>query len=737
MTTTDELLTLASYWCEGELQTPQCQRLQDLLRSDDQLRSLFVRYLQLHGQLAWDCAGAPLPAAGADEEWDDNPEAWQSAALACCSDPDLALTRPDFSRRRFVRHLRLAAAIAGLSLVLLWSTFTVFRQPAPQIVQQPSSPPAESIQSPPDSTFAHSSPEPAPEMSPGSLAPLRLPAIVDSTAIADDQSQIARVTPAPAPAPAPDHSVPAPTTDSLSTPDDHQMIARINDLLQQAWQDNSVSPSAPADDYEWVRRVYITMTGRIPTEQEVAAFVASPARDKRTELVNLLLTAPESSANLAATWTNLLIGRSNPRSVNQPALLSFLQQEFSQNRPWIEVVSRLIAAEGRSDQQGETNFLLAHLNDQATPATAVTARLFLGQQVHCMQCHDHPLAQQLKQSHFWSLNAFFKNTVSGRLAPDPSNTSPPVLTLHDSSVAATDSDSTTGMTFYENRRGEQKAVLPEFAGLTVPANAPSRRAELARILAAEDGHHVARAMVNRTWATFFGYGFTNPIDDLGPHNPPSNPELLETLTVAFAGSGYDLQRLMRWIALSDAFSLSSLPPDSPDSRIDDPEEGGVPLFSHIYPRPMGPEQVYESVRTAIHSVSGRPLENSVGADHRRQWVEQFVRAHGTDDNSETLLFESNIAQAMLLMNGADLESAIPLAAAQLADSINDPAGVTESLQRIALATLNRHPTEREERAFRSRYRSLVRSLPPQAAIQTTTEDMLWAYLNSSEFSSVH
>jgi hypothetical protein len=135
-----------------------------------------------------------------------------------------------------------------------------------------------------------------------------------------------------------------------------------------------------------------------------------------------------------------------------------------------------------------------------------------------------------------------------------------VLTLFDSSVASVDADSTRGMTFYENRRGEQKAVLPEFAGLSVPVDAPSRRAELARILAAEDGHHVARAMVNRTWAMFFGYGFTNPIDDLGPHNPPSNPELLETLTVAFAGSGYDLQRLMRWIALSDAFSLSSLPP---------------------------------------------------------------------------------------------------------------------------------------------------------------------------------
>ncbi|MFM7039724.1 MAG: DUF1549 domain-containing protein [Planctomycetaceae bacterium] len=731
MTTTDELLTLASYWCEGELLQTQCRRLQDLLRSDDQLRSLFVRYMQLHGQLAWDCAGAPLPAAGPDEDWDDNPEAWQSAALACCSDPDLSLQRPP-EIRPLTHGLSLVAALAGLSLVLLWSILTLTQQPADQRTDR--SPVASVIPdinsatiatAQPDSLTSADTPEPA-------LIPLRLPAVAATGPsatgpTAPPQPKLANGGPPPSTAPTQPHS----------PLDDQQIVARIDSLLRQAWQDNTVTPSVAADDYEWVRRVYVTMTGRIPTRQEVGSFVASSAADKRAQLVDSLLAAPDRSANLAAIWTNLLIGRSNPRRVNQTALFNFLQQEFVQNSPWIRIVSRLIAAEGRNDQQGETNFLLAHLNDQATPATAVTARLFLGQQVHCMQCHDHPLAQQLRQSDFWALNAFFKNAVSVRLTTEPATASPPILTLHDASRPATASDSNSGMTFYENRRGEQRAVLPEFSGHTVPADSTSRRTELARILATEDQHHVARAMVNRTWAMFFGYGFTNPIDDLGPHNPPSNPELLETLTLAFADSGYDLQRLMRWIALSEAFSLSSLSMDSTEPVVDDPEEGGVPLFSRIYSRPMGPEQVYESVRTAIHSISGRPRENAVGSDHRRQWVEQFVQAHGTDDNAESLLFESNIAQALLLMNGADLESAIPLAAAEISRTVKDPTSVTESLQRLALATLNREPTEREEKAFRSRYRSLIRSLSPQAAIQTTTEDMLWAYINSSEFCSVH
>ena len=722
---TEELLTLASYWCEGELLQPQHQRLQDLLRGDDQLRSLFVRYIQLHGQLAWDCAGAPLPATGPDEEWDDNPEAWQSAALACCSDPDLDLDFPSRRPRHSLRTFRLPAAIAGLALVLLWCT-TRLLSPAPQ--------PATVARSAPDSAAPapatpDSSASPSPETNPNHppLVPLRLPALVAESAPQENTSAAVASPPQP---PAPPSNVPG------GVLDDSAVIAQINQQLRQAWQDNSVTPAPVADDYEWVRRTYLTIAGRIPTQQEVSSYASSTASDKRSALVDSLLRDTAFSANLAATWTNLLIGRSNPRRVNQQALYSFLLEQFSQNRPWIDTVGRLISAEGRSDQQGETNFLLAHLNDQATPATAVTARLFLGQQVHCMQCHDHPLAQQLKQSDFWSLNAFFKNAVSRPLAEQPPGAAQPVLTLHDSASAAATS-STGGMTFYENRRGEQKAVLPEFSGRTIPADTSARRSELASILADEQGLHVARSMVNRTWAMFFGYGFTNPIDDLGPHNPPSNPELLDGLTLAFANSGYDLQRLMRWIALSEAFSLSSLPPDSTEPPADDPEEGGIPLFSRIYSRPMGPEQVYESLRTAIHSVSGKPLESDSTSDHRRQWVQQFVQFNGTDDNAETVLFESNISQALLLMNGADLESAIPLAAAELAQSLRDPNGLSESLNRIALATLNRQPTEREERAFRNRYRTLSRSLPPLAAIQTTAEDMLWAYLNSSEFSSVH
>jgi glutaminase len=151
---------------------------------------------------------------------------------------------------------------------------------------------------------------------------------------------------------------------------------------------------------------------------------------------------------------------------------------------------------------------------------------------------------------------------------------------------------------------------------------------------------------------------------------------------------------------------------------------------------MGPEQVYESIRTAIRSVSDQPIDSSLGTEHRREWVEQFVQSYGTDENDEQLAFEGNISQAMLMMNGEDLAVAIPLAANEVTKALRENA-MTDAPERLAMATLNRLPTENEEQAFRNRYRTLSRSLPADQAVQTATEDLLWAYLNSSEFVSVH
>jgi hypothetical protein len=133
-------------------------------------------------------------------------------------------------------------------------------------------------------------------------------------------------------------------------------------------------------------------------------------------------------------------------------------------------------------------------------------------------------------------------------------------------------------------------------------------------------------------------------------------------------------------------------------------------------------------------MSGESLESSVGTAHRRQWIDQFVRSFGTDENDEQLSFEGNIAQALMMMNGRDLQEALPGAAAGV---VHPPRGgsrsASESLQQVSLATLGRQPTEAEVRVFRARLRALGPGDNPDLALRTAIEDMLWAYFNSSEF----
>lgn len=711
MTIHDELLSLANLYCEETLTEEQLDRLQFLLLSDADCQRLFIEMVQLHGQLLWGggiSAGHQLDDHCESQAEPDEQELLEAVRKAMPGAAHHQKTWRTQSPRRVV--IAVSWLVSAMVVLLLVSRPYHPSNSATMTSLDGSTTPAQPVES--GTGAIAPAAEPAESVIP--VPPLKLDGIVQNQPKPLEANEVA--------------SVPDQPVAQLS---DAEVIDEIDRLIRTAWEDNKIQPAAEASDHEWVRRAYLTLTGRIPTIEQASKYISASSPRKRDQLADELLSSPLTAENLAVGWTNLLIGRSNPRNVDEQSLYSFLLEQFSDNRPWMETVGRLIAAEGRSDENGATNFLLAHLNDQATPATAVTARLFLGQQVHCTQCHDHPFAKERSQQEFWSLNAFFKQAERKRI-PVTANAEPgmnrQVWMLTDSGEA--------GMTFYDTLRGQKKAVPPQFAGEALPAEGiASRRAELVRLLNADGQHQVARAMVNRTWAQFFGYGFTSPVDDLGAHNPVSHPELFDHLTKAFVDSGYDMRRLMRWMTLSQAFRLSSVQSEEAVA-IDDPQEGGTPLFSRTYPRHMGPEQVYDSIRIAIRSVSQQPIDSSVGTTHRKEWVEQFVRSYGTDENDEQLTFDGNISQALLMMNGEDIETAIPLAAGEITKSLQDRT-VSEAPERLAMATLNRSATENEEKAFRNRYRALSRSLPAEQAIKTATEDMLWAYLNSSEFVSLH
>ena len=163
-------------------------------------------------------------------------------------------------------------------------------------------------------------------------------------------------------------------------------------------------------------------------------------------------------------------------------------------------------------------------------------------------------------------------------------------------------------------------------------------------------------MVNRTWAHFMGCGFTTPVDDMGPHKPPSHPELLERLSQEFVKSGYDVRRLIRWICDSEAYNLTSRA--GKKNAVDDPTRGHVPLFSRMYPKPLEAEQLYDSLLMATNAGNAGETNWAEAQKQRDAWLQQFIIAFGTDEVDEANTFNGTIPQALLMMNGPLVEKAV-------------------------------------------------------------------------------
>ncbi|MFQ5732982.1 MAG: DUF1549 domain-containing protein, partial [Planctomycetaceae bacterium] len=538
--------------CEGRLTPMQAARLEELVLADPAVRRLYVDYIALHGTLHWDTAVAPEFLAPPD---DSRPAIPSSMAAG------------NRSQRRIWTFWSVAATAACLLILLGAFAQRAFfgREDGPsKDLAKPDNRPANPI----NRTVRKTGDAPR-NRRPINVVPNR---IVEKRP-PDDRKPVAARRP-----PQPRFVVPAGGSTAEA------VIAYVNTRLESHWRIEKIRPSDVASDEEWVRRAYLDLIGRIPTVREVERFARNEADGKRRVLVDRLLEDPGYPRHWATVWSNLLVGRKPSRNVNRPAFERYLRDGFARNRPWKEMVAEMIAAEGPVDDNGAANFLVAHLNNQAVPATAVTARLFLGLQVQCTQCHNHPF-NNWKQNQFWELNGFFKQTATQTTRSKSGRR----VSLVNRKKG--------GPTYYEMRNKLIRAVYPRFGETQIdPSPQVNRRAELARLLFESENRQVARAMVNRMWAHFFGYGFTRPIDDMGPHNPPTHPELLDRLTDEFVASGYDVKRLIRWICNSRAYQLTSRFND--DNLLDHPAKGHLPLFSRMYVKQMSPEQLYDSLLVA-------------------------------------------------------------------------------------------------------------------------------------------
>jgi hypothetical protein len=532
--------------------------------------------------------------------------------------------------------------------------------------------------------------------------------------------------------------------------DEHYGIPQvkfINEQITAGWADAGLPPSGDASDGEWCRRVHLDLIGRVPTVKELQTFLTESSPAKKATLVGKLLGddyVDEYARNFTDVWTTVLIGRdvTNER-VSRPGMRQYLRRALSQNKPYDQFMVELVTATGTNANRkgvegfnGATNFLSGKMEEMGVEngvqATAKTAQVFLGLQVQCTQCHNHPFNKG-KQNQFWELNAFFRQTRALRRRDGGDDVQ--WVELADEDFAGEGGNPEEAELFYELRNGLMKVAYPVFidgteiskSGYLPGENADgpygaNRRKELAQLIKASP--YFPKAMVNRTWGHFLGYGFTKPVDDLGDHNPPSHPELLDGLAEQFREQSFDIKELMRWIVLSKPYALSSK--SLPGNKADDPSLGERPKFTHFYLRQMQAEQLYESLLTATEADQTRVGEDA--AKKKDQWLAQFIIAFGTDEGDDATTFNGSIPQVLMMFNGELIKEATSVGKGGFLDKVAASGmSPTQKIDSLYLSALARTPTAKE--------RQVATALlgARKGDVAGALQDVWWAVLNSNEF----
>jgi hypothetical protein len=521
---------------------------------------------------------------------------------------------------------------------------------------------------------------------------------------------------------------------------DADIIAYINQQIEQGWAENKITPSRAASDHEFLRRAYLDLVGRIPSVAEITEFFA--AHNERTGyglarsrsvLVKRLLSDRDYAENWANLWTVWLLTRTSPPGIDREKMRFWLAESFALNKPYDKLAYEIITASGKVDENGAANFVASHVGElnpqedrsrfglyEMVPVTSRTTKLFLSVQTQCTQCHNHPFIDARKQHQYWGINAYFRQVVREPNNIPIQNNNQQVDRRY---TVKDDLDANAEMgVFYEQRNGLLLRSSPTYLdGTRMDVGSKeepvklNRRTELAKLLTKD--LTFSKSIVNRMWAHFMGRGFTNPIDDFGEHNPPSHPELLDRLGQEFVASGYNLHRLITWITSSKPYHLTSVANQT--NMKGDTEQ----YFSRMLLKAMTPEQLVDSIfeATRAEQTKATPADRRAMRD---EWLRDFTVNFGDDEGNEAT-FNGTVVQALLLMNGTKLNDAIKNKPGNtIARALAMKSG-GEAINHMFLAALCRPPSGGES----SRVRGLWGGRDPAAPLQ----DVLWALLNSNEF----
>lgn len=494
----------------------------------------------------------------------------------------------------------------------------------------------------------------------------------------------------------------------------------IDRYAYERYQTLGLLPSATCSDSEFIRRASLDALGRLPDADQVREFLADKSPDKRTKLIDQLLSDGIAWGDYWATKYNDLLRPNTQRVGIKPVMLMdhWVRQQLQANLPWDQFVRELLTAEGSSHDYGP----IALMRDKREPSdfAEFTSRIFLGIRMDCAKCHHHP-SERWSQDDYYSMAAFFSS-----LKRKGQGISPPIsgekevwwfqpggTVKHPVSQEVMTPKAPGGPTF------------PEIPADTDP------RSVLVDWMTSKDNPYFAHATVNRVWGELFGRGIVHPVDDFRASNPASNQALIDWLASDFANNGYDLKKLVRTIMQSNLYQLSSLPNDT--------NLADTVNFSRSYRRRLPAEVLDDAVSSLIGDTpkfSGLPA----GSPAMRTWNNllgsEFLDAFGRPDSSAECPCErdrsSSVVQALHLMNSRDLHKRMAADASRpallaKANKNGEPTTPEKIIEEIYLSTYARPPSTEELDIAKAHFAS------KDLKAEDAARDLLWSLINSAEF----
>jgi hypothetical protein len=492
----------------------------------------------------------------------------------------------------------------------------------------------------------------------------------------------------------------------------------IDEFIINKLQTLKIAPSEQCSDREFVRRAYLDATGTLPTPQEVEKFLAGNAANKRSALIEDLLSREEYVDYWTNRWSDLFLVSS--AKIGETAMWSFynwIHDSVAVNKPWDKLVREIITAKGNTLENGAANYFVMH--KEVTDLTENASMAFLGMSITCARCHNHPLEKWTQKQYYQMANLFARvGMKNGTRGGDVQIYTNPTGEVN------------------HPRLGKPLPPAPLDGEVLALNSLKDRREHFAAWLTSPNNSYFAKAVVNRVWKNFMGRGLVEAVDDMRATNPPSNEELLGALTKSFTSHGFDLKYLIREIMNSAAYQRSSKPNET--NRQDE----------RYYSRYIIKRLPAEAMLDAISQVTGVPTEfPGYPAGIRAIEVPDsrvnsyFLTVFGKPPRIITCecerSSEPSITQALHIINGETINQ-----------KLRAPNGIVESFVRLGvsdqmiidhlyLAALSRPPGRDEMDqllAIMSDSRQEIKnSRDTRTVRRQAIEDLVWAVLTSKEF----